>query len=265
VKSVIVSRTAERRDLYEYLNQADFLQRVADAFRKAEQEIHAVAGISLEDFGQMRYRTGSIIVHKSYIAHFDGAPFLHAFFLDTERNIRDIEEIIDTRLRAELSYIDNVSVATSAYASLGVLEAEAIAPTALTPPGTVEAKPADTEAAAAPPPPPSSPAKDSPPAAAVPEPPNLIERIIEWGNRALTILLIILTLLGFLWWLVSDPNGLNVKPTRATSIPYQDIEPPAGRSRQAASNAPKPASCDIAKSEAEAAKQEPGHSECIRK
>lgn len=258
VKSVIVSRTTERRDLYEYLNQADFQQRIGDAFRKAEQEIRAVAGIALEDLGPMRYRTGSIIVHKSYVAHFDGAPFFHAFFSDTERNIRDIEEIIDTKLRAELSYMENVGVATSAYASLGVLEAEAIASSA---PTVAEAQPADTVAAEAAAP--SSPVDDALPAAA--DTPNPIERIIDWGNRALTILLIILTLLGFIWWLTNSAVSERPLPSRATDIPYKDIEPPPGRSRQAGSSAPKAASCDIAKSEADSATQEAGNGACIRK
>src|SRR5688572_18858045 len=80
VKAVIESRTVERRDLHKFLKEADFEQRVSDAFRRAEKDVGTVAGIKLEDLKPIRYRAGSIIVLKSYVAHFESAPYFNAFF-----------------------------------------------------------------------------------------------------------------------------------------------------------------------------------------
>lgn len=280
VKSVIVSRTVERRDLYEYLNQADFQQRIGDAFQKAEQEIRAVAGISLESYGPMRFRTGSIIVHRSYVAHFDSAPFFHAFFYDTERNVRDIEEIIDTRLRAELSHIDNIGISTSAYATLGVIEGEVLPsppPAAAEPPADdkpVASAPAAGEATSATPVPATSetatmadPETETPKAAdAETETPSIAdisERIVNWVNRAIAILLIALVLFAFLWYLTSSTNrSAALTPSGATDVPYKDIELPAAGSRKSEPAAPRATSCDIAKQSPDAAIRDPGGEEC---
>lgn len=240
VKAVIESRTVERRDLYELLKQADFEQRVGDAFRRSEEEVTAVTGIKLEDLRPIRYRAGSIVVLKSYVAHFDSAPYFNAFFYDSDRNLRDIEEIFDTRLRAELSYLQNIAIATAAYATLGVVESEALpAPVAET-----EPEPAVT-------PPPEEPATSEP--QPLPKP-DFLDTVSLWVNRAIAWLLIALLLWWFLWYVVNNlgKNG-GTTPTRATDIPYEDIPLPRPAPRQISPAAHQSASCDAPKLEAGAA------------
>jgi hypothetical protein len=255
VKSVIVSRTVERRDLYEYLNQTDFQQHVSDAFRRAEEEIRSATGLVLEDSKGLRYRAGSIIVLKSYVAHFPTAQHFNVFFYDTDRNIRDIEEIIDTKLRAELSYIDNISIATSAYATLGLIEAEALPSSAAasyaeaaaaTQAAAAEAA-ASSEAATAETAP--QPAAGAEPAQA-PAPRGAPEAIVDWVNRAIAAILIALLLGAIIWYLVNNAGTSPLNPTRATDVPYKDVEIPGGTARPTTADAHQSPSCDMPKTEA---------------
>jgi hypothetical protein len=259
VKSVIVSRTVERRDLYEYLNQSDFQQHVSDAFRRAEEEIRSANGLVLEDFKGIRYRAGSIIVLKSYVAHFPTAQHFNVFFYDTDRNIRDIEEIIDTKLRAELSYIDNISIATSAYATLGLIEAEALPSTAAA--SYAEAAEATQAAAAAAAAetaasPEVATAETGPQTAAgaepaqSPTPRDTTEAIVDWVNRAIAAILIALLLGAIIWYLVNNASTSPLSPTRATDVPYKDIEIPGGAGRRTTADAHPSSSCDMPKTEA---------------